>query len=62
MHNKVYYRGFPNNLKIARRKTNNELIIIESQKTLKELTENKTQQNPYLAKILQNSITIGNER
>ena len=48
MPNNIYYRGFPNNLKIARRKTFNEPVIIESQKTINELTENKTQQNPYL--------------
>lgn len=62
MTSRIFSKDFPNNLKIARRRTNGEQLVIEIQKMLNELNKSENNQNPYLKSILEKSTLIGNEK
>ena len=59
MNNKFFDKNFPNNLQIARRKTNNDKTIIDISSNLEKIESAKNNQNKYLTKYLENSIKIG---
>ena len=59
MKNKVYYKGFPNNLRIARRKVENEEIQDKINLLLKKIKTSKNEQDTYLSEYLSKSKLIG---
>ncbi len=59
MKNNIYYKGFPNNLRIARRKVENEEIQDKINSLIKKVKNNKKNQNVYLSEYLSKSKLIG---
>lgn len=59
MKNNIYYKGFPNNLRIARRKVENEEIQDKINLLLKKIKISKKNQNVYLSEYLSKSKLIG---
>ncbi len=59
MKNKIYYNGFPNNLRIARRKVDNDPAQENICVLLEKIKISKKQQNTYLTEYLNKSKIIG---
>ena len=59
MKNNIYYKGFPNNLRIARRKVENDEMQDKIYSLLNKSKNSKNQQNNYLSEYLNNSKLIG---
>ena len=59
MKNNLYYKGFPNNLRIARRNVENDEVQEKIYSLIKKIKLNQKQQNNYLNEILSNSKLIG---
>lgn len=59
MKNNIYYKGFPNNLRIARRKVETDETQEKICALLNKVKTNKKQQNTYLNDYLSNSKLIG---
>ncbi|MBR2891158.1 MAG: hypothetical protein IKC22_02115 [Bacilli bacterium] len=55
----LFNYNFPNNLKIARRKVNNDYMIIKINTDLQKIEKVKNNQNKYLKRYLESSIRIG---
>lgn len=55
----LFNYNFPNNLKIARRKVNNDSMIIKINTDLQKIEKVKNNQNKYLKRYLESSIRIG---
>ena len=58
MSSSIYPRTFPNNLKIARRKTH-ELVIREAKRAINTIKESNNDIDPRLQQIIDRSIKIG---
>jgi hypothetical protein len=59
MKNNIYYKGFPNNLRIARRKVDNDETQQMIYTLLSKVKISKQEQNNYLAEFLSKSKLIG---
>lgn len=59
MKNNIYYKGFPNNLRIARRNVENDEAQEKIYLLIKKVKSNQKQQNNYLNDFLNNSKLIG---
>lgn len=59
MKNNIYYKGFPNNLRIARRKVETDPTQEKIYSLLKKIKINKLQQNDYMTEYLSKSKLIG---
>lgn len=59
MKNNIYYKGFPNNLRIARRKADNDETQQMIYTLLNKVKISKQEQNNYLAEFLSKSKLIG---
>ena len=55
----LFNYNFPNNLKIARRKVNNDSMIIKINTDLQKIEKVKNNQNKYLKRYLESSLRIG---
>ena len=60
MSNSIYPKGFPNNLKIARRKTH-ELVIRDAKRSITTIQQNGDEVDPRLQEVIDKSIKIGVE-
>jgi hypothetical protein len=59
MKNNIYYKGFPNNLRIARRKVDNDETQQMIYTLLSKVKISKQEQNNYLTEFLSKSKLIG---
>ena len=59
MKNNIYYKGFPNNLRIARRNVENDEAQEKIYLLIKKVKSNQKPQNNYLNDFLNNSKLIG---
>ena len=59
MKNNIYYKGFPNNLRIARRNVESDDVQAKIYSLIKKVKSNQKQQNNYLHEFLSNSKLIG---
>ena len=62
MERTIYKIDFPNNLKVARRKTSGEAISKELQKDIYEIEQLSNNQNTVLDELIKTSIPIGIEK
>lgn len=60
MSNSIYPKNFPNNLKIARRKTH-ELVIRDAKRSINTIQQSGDEIDPRLQEIIDKSIKIGVE-
>ena len=59
MKSNLYYKGFPNNLRIARRNVENDEAQEKIYSLIKKIKSSQKQQNIYLNSYLSNSKLIG---
>ena len=59
MKSNIYYKGFPNNLRIARRIVENDEAQEKIYSLIKKIKTSQKQQNNYLSSYLNNSKLIG---
>lgn len=59
MKSNLYYKGFPNNLRIARRNVENDETQEKIYSLIKKIKSSQKQQNNYLNSYLSNSKLIG---
>ena len=60
MSNSIYPKNFPNNLKIARRKTH-ELVIRDAKRSINTIQQSGDEIDPRLQETIDKSIKIGVE-
>lgn len=60
MSNSIYPKNFPNNLKIARRKTH-EIVIRDAKRSINTIQQSGDEIDPRLQEIIDKSIKIGVE-